>query len=58
MRIEASSRLTTEHETTVEAEFGAADAPAILAKYPATDIARAGTIGDVKRSAKREESPD
>jgi parallel beta-helix repeat protein len=32
--------LTTEqYETAVEAEFGAADAPAILAKYPATGFA-------------------
>ena len=46
--------LTTEqYETTVEAEFGAADAPAILAKYPATDfaspkLALSRLIGDVE----------
>jgi para-nitrobenzyl esterase len=46
--------LTTEqYETAVEVEFGAADAPAILAKYPATDfaspkLALSRLIGDVE----------
>jgi len=44
---------TDQYETAVEAEFGAADAPAILAKYPATDfaspkLALSRLIGDVE----------